>query len=85
MEAMLGGLPVIVSSATGVKEIVSKIDKRMIVPLDAEKAAAAIVSYFRMSQQKRVALAEMGIKAVKKYQEKTILSAFRKDYKRLLK
>ena len=85
MEAMLGGLPVLISNATGAKEMTLGIDKSMIIPLDVDRAAEAIVKYFRLSTQARRALADSGIDAIKKYKEDTIISAFKKNYARLLK
>jgi glycosyltransferase involved in cell wall biosynthesis len=84
MEAMLGGLPVLVSNATGAKEIVSKIDQGMVVPLDASRAADQIVRYFKLGDQQKAKLAAKGIEAVKKYQEEAVISQFKKDYAKLL-
>jgi len=84
MEAMLAGLPVLVSNATGAKEIVSKISPKMVVPLDAKKAAEQIVSYFNLSQQQRASLAAKGMEEIKKYQEEAILAEFKRGYSKLL-
>lgn len=84
MEAMLAGLPVLVSNATGAKEIVSKIEQSMVVPLDASRAANQIVLYFKLSDQHKEKLALKGIEAIKKYQEEAVISQFKKDYAKLL-
>lgn len=46
VEAMNSGVPVIVSEWTGTKEIVTKVEKKFITPLDAEKIAQVINWYF---------------------------------------
>jgi len=84
MEAMLAGLPVLVSDATGAKELVTKAYPKMVVPLDSTEAAKRIVAYFRLPEKERKALAERGTKVVKPYEEEAILSEFRKGYRKLL-
>jgi len=55
-EALLGGLPAIVSEWTGSKEVVEKISKDLIVSLDKEKIANKIVWYFNLSDKDKQSL-----------------------------
>ncbi len=56
LEAMLAGLPVIVSEWTGTKEVVEKVDKNYIIPLNSKKLANAIVAHFNKEQKQKTAL-----------------------------
>jgi len=49
IEAMLGGLPAIVSEWTGTKEVVNKVNKRLIVKLNANDVAKRILWYFGLN------------------------------------
>ncbi len=84
MEAMFAGLPVIVSDATGAKELVLKVDRKMVVPLNASKAADAIVRYFSLNAKERKDLAVKSKRAVHPYTEESITSSFKRGYKSLL-
>lgn len=59
-EAMLAGVPPIVSEWTGAKEAVRKVDPRLIVPLDPQVIAERILWYFGLPLQERI---EMGKRA----------------------
>jgi len=47
-ESMLGGLPVIVSEWTGAKDIVNKVDRSYVLPLDINMISNKIVEYYRL-------------------------------------
>lgn len=66
LEAMLFGVPAIVSEATGTKEIVSFVDKKLIIRLDAKELAKRICWYMGLPYKQKLKLSEGGIKAVKK-------------------
>ncbi|MDE1865675.1 MAG: glycosyltransferase family 4 protein [Candidatus Micrarchaeota archaeon] len=85
MEALLAGLPVLVSDQTGAKELIYGIDKRMVVPLDASAASARIAQYFMLSTAEKGRLARKGIEMVKRYSEDLIIRKFKDDYQNLLK
>jgi len=56
IEAMLGGLPVIVSKWTGTKEIVNKVDNRLIIELNPKELANKIIWYFSLNNNKKTKL-----------------------------
>ena len=56
IEAMLGGLPVIVSKWTGTKEIVNKVDNRLIIKLNPKELANKIIWYFSLNNAKKTKL-----------------------------
>lgn len=83
-EAMLGGLPTIVSDWTGTKEIVGKVAGNMVVPLDKNKVAAAINKYFSMPLNAKTRLSTKFIHAASELKEDKIVKKFVKDYQKLL-
>ena len=85
LEAMLGGLPVIVSDATGTKEIIEKFDKRMISKLDAKDLANRIVKYFYLNQKEKEALSERFYNAGLKFDKDSIIEKFVNDFNGALK
>jgi len=56
IESMLGGLPVIVSEWTGTKEIVNKVDNRLIIVLNPKELANKIIWYFSLNNAKKTKL-----------------------------
>jgi glycosyltransferase involved in cell wall biosynthesis len=56
IEAMLGGLPTIVSEWTGAKEVVKKVNKNLIVELDPYKLAKKIEWYFSLDYKEKLKL-----------------------------
>ena len=85
LEAMLGGLPVITSNATGTKKIIEKLDKGLISKLDAEDLARRIVKYFCLSQKEREVLSERFYNAGFKLDKSNILEKFVNDFNGALK
>ena len=85
LEAMLGGLPVITSNATGTKEIIEKLDKRLISKLGAEDLARRIVKYFCLSQKDREVLSERFYNAGFKLDKDGIIEKFVNDFNGALK
>jgi len=57
IEAMLGGLPAIVSEWTGTKEIVSNADKMMVCKLHNKEVSNIIIKYFKMNYEHKRNLA----------------------------
>ena len=84
IEAMLGGLPAIVSNATGTKEIVEKVEKRLVVPLSAREAAKMISWYFRLPYSKKEEISRNLIDLAAEYDERKASRAFRKDFERAI-
>jgi glycosyltransferase involved in cell wall biosynthesis len=58
LEAATAGLPPIVSTDTGNKEVAEAIDPTLVVPLEAEALAARFAAYFAMPPEERAALSE---------------------------
>ena len=85
LEAMLGGLPVITSNTTGTKEIIGKLDKRLISKLNAEDLARRIVKYFYLSQKDREVLSERFYNAEFKLDKDSIIEKFVNDFNGALK
>ncbi|MCS7201476.1 MAG: glycosyltransferase family 4 protein [Dictyoglomus sp.] len=56
LEALLGGLPAIVSEFTGVKEIIKELNENFVVPLDREKIAKKVIEYFNLSLEEKIRL-----------------------------
>jgi len=56
IEAMLGGLPAIVSEWTGAKEVVNKVDNRLIIELNPKELANKIIWYFSLNNAKKAKL-----------------------------
>lgn len=71
MEAMVAGLPVLISEWTGTREIIEKVDRNLIVETDPEKIADRIIWFFSLPAQKRK---EIGEKS-----RQTILNGYRKE------
>ncbi len=58
LEVMQCGLPVIVSDATGVKEVIEKIDKNMISKLNENDLVNKTNEYFNLSQNQKIILSK---------------------------
>jgi len=67
IEAMLGGLPAIVSKWTGTKEVIKMIDNRLVVNLNFKELANKIIWYFKLGNSKRVSLSIKSKKIAKNF------------------
>lgn len=87
IEAMSGGLPVMVSEETGTKEFVQKIDKKLIVPLNSKEIAKRIIWYFSLKESEKLKLSKKAIKIAfsKDFDKKQVLNKFVKDFNEMLK
>ena len=85
LEAMLGGLPVIVSDATGTKEVVDKVDRNMISKLNANYLTNRIIRYFYLDQKEKEALSERFYKIGLKFDKDGIIKKFVNDFNGALK
>lgn len=79
-ECLLAGIPTIVSEWTGSKEILKKIDSNLIVPLDIDKAADAVTSYFNSSEEEKLALSKKCKNISQTYTEKKAVDLFRTHF-----
>ena len=84
LEAMLAGVPTMVSSETGTKEVVWKVRPDFVLPLEPEKIAAKINEYFTLSSAEKNGLSEKFRKAALPFNEKEQLAFFRKNYSEML-
>jgi glycosyltransferase involved in cell wall biosynthesis len=85
LEAMASGVPVITSEDSGAKEVVKKIDERMIVPLGSEQLAMEIIRYFDMTPAEREALSVKSREASRFFNEKDMVELFKREFDALLK
>lgn len=83
LEAMLAGLPTIVSVDTGTSEVVQQITKRMVVGLDSTEVYNAIDWYFKLNNMKRMILSKRSIEISKNFEEKRIVRKFQLDFNKL--
>ena len=60
IEAMAGGLIPVVSEWTGAKEVVEKIDKTLVVPLDVKEAYEKVKHVWRLSNEEKKRISEEG-------------------------
>jgi glycosyltransferase involved in cell wall biosynthesis len=76
LEAMAGGLPALVSEWTGSKEAASRLDPRLVVPLDAATAADRIAWYWALSAAERVSLSGRAREIAGEYTEAAAFARF---------
>ncbi len=77
LEAMLGGVPVIVSEWTGTKEIAGKINKMYIIRLSKTSLSKKIIKYFNLGHNKRVVLSRRFRNAAINFAKIDILKEFK--------
>ncbi len=85
MEAMCGGIPTIVSNATGTKEIIEKVDSNMVSKLEAKDLANKIIRYFGLNQKEKELLSERFYNAGLKFDKGVIIKKFVNDFNGVLK
>ena len=66
-EAMLSGLPAIVSDETGSKEFVEILDKRFVVKMEKDEIVKAVVDYFSCPYKKKLALSKKALLISQKF------------------
>lgn len=84
IEAMLGGLPAIVSEYTGTKEVTNKLGKQFVSPLNSKELAKRIAFYFNLKPGERKSLSRNSIKLALNFDKKTIISDFKYDLEKAL-
>ena len=84
LEAMLGGLPVITSNATGTKEIIETVNHKFAVEQDIDILSRSIIKYFNLDYKEKLLLSKRMSKAFN-LKDRGIISAFRKNFKKMLK
>jgi glycosyltransferase involved in cell wall biosynthesis len=77
LEAMCAGVPALVSEWTGAKEAVEQVDPRLVVPLDAEKAAERIAWYLGLPLSQKEDLSARSRAVAALYSEERSVREFR--------
>lgn len=80
LEAMLCGIPSIVSNETGAKEVVEKTNKNFIVPLDSNSLSKEIIKYFEMSDSKKRSLSKKSRNLASYFKEQDMIKLFKKQF-----
>lgn len=83
IEAMLAGIPCIVSNLTGAKEAVEKISKNFVVPLKVDEIVKSVVDYFNLSLKEKKQLSEQFKKTAKIYTKEASLKDFKTKFNKL--
>jgi len=83
IEAMLGGLPAIVSEWTGTKEVVNEVDKKLIIVLNPKELANKIIWYFRLNNAKKTKLSIRSKEEAKNFIKSVKVRDFKEKMKRM--
>ena len=85
LEAMLGGLPAVVSTETGTKEIIEKVDSGMISKLGDKNLADSVMRYFGLSRKEKKTLSKKFYSSAIKLSRDRIIDKFINDLNGALK
>ena len=85
LEAMLAGIPTIVSKYTGAKQAVKEVDKNMILPLKKEVIFNEIHNYFNLNLREKKELSKRCKNVAKEFNEEKILKTFKKKFQKFIK
>lgn len=77
LEALLVGVPTLISDQTGTKEIVENISDSLICELDSNKIAERIIEYFKLSIEDKLTLSNKCKVAVSGYTEEKSFDNYR--------
>lgn len=84
LEAMLAGIPTIVSKDTGVKVIVNKVDPSFVSKLNSDELALKILKVFKMNNHKKNILSKKFRMEAMKFKESEQVNNFKNQYRKLL-
>jgi len=84
VEAMLAGLPAIVSNETGPKELIKQLNADFVVPLNKDEIIRAVTDYFSMSERRKLFLSKQSINIIKRFYLKSNSELFIKKFYRLV-
>ena len=84
LEALLGGIPCIISEYTGTKEIIRELREDFILPLDSEKVAKKIIEYFYLPKDEKIILSSKAKELGKNFKKEIVLGDFIKKWKGLV-
>ncbi|MCX7721120.1 MAG: glycosyltransferase family 4 protein [Dictyoglomus thermophilum] len=76
LEALLGGLPCIVSEHTGSREVVKELREDFVVPVDVYKVAEKIIDYFNLREEEKRTLSQKAKEIGKRFKKEIILKDF---------
>ncbi len=80
IEALVAGVPTLVSEWTGTREIVGKVEPSMILPTDPDAIGAAIVKYFQADNDWRNALGRKLREAAMAYTEERAIEHYQEVF-----
>jgi len=83
LEAMLGSLPAIVSEWTGTKEVVSKVDRKLIIELNPKELANKIIWYFSLNNDKKTKLSIKSKEEAKNFIKRVKIIDFKEKMKKM--
>jgi len=78
VEAMLGGLPAIVSEWTGTKEVVGKVNDNLVARLNPQDVAKKILWYFNLGYKTKAKLSIRSRNEIKRFIKKDYLKELKK-------
>jgi len=84
LEALLAGVPTMVSEGTGAKGVVGEIDSKFVVPLNEERVLTTMRKYFKSSLNYKKKLSEKGRDSVKRITQKKQIQEFKKQFEKLI-
>lgn len=85
LEAMLAGIPNLVSVDTGTKEIVDKIDANMISKLEISDLSKKIISFFEGTERDKILLSNQFRSAALPFSKTNQISNFKAQFEKLKK
>ncbi|KAA3649015.1 MAG: glycosyltransferase family 1 protein [Bacteroidetes bacterium] len=85
IEAMCAGVPAIVSEQTGAKQVVRKLNKDFIVPLDSESISKAVLNYFSLNNEEKTNLSINAKRIVQDFTEEKAKNQFIKTFENVIK
>lgn len=83
-EAMLAGIPAIVSHDTGMKELVSKSDNNLIVDSNLEEVKAKILWFLNLPEKKKIEISKKSRLAVASYTQEKAIEKFKQEFNSLI-
>jgi glycosyltransferase involved in cell wall biosynthesis len=84
IEAMLGGVPTIVSKWTGTKEIVKNVDESMVSDINVDDVANKIVNYFSLSDTQKKKLSVVAKREAAEFNEANKVGQFKENFAQLV-
>jgi glycosyltransferase involved in cell wall biosynthesis len=83
LEAMAAGVPTLVSDWTGTKEVIEKVDPKLIVPLDELKIAYQIIWYLKLPMPQKEDLSLRCKRATEKYTQELAIDHYRRTFDKI--